>query len=89
MFSPAKHTIKFQATLYPSYGHMANKHVLPMISFLKTASGPHVFITSNGEDIRSSDWPANPIVAEPGFFKVPSVLPVCGCLQWNVSMLRL
>ena len=72
-----------QATLYPSNGHMANKHLLPMISSLKTASGPHVFITSNGEDIRSRDWPAKPIVAEPGFFGVPPLLPVCGCLHWN------
>ena len=87
MLSLAKHAIKFQATLCPSNGHMAKKLVahdkLPEDSVWSS----HVFITSNGEDIRSRDWPAKPIVAEPGFFGVPPLLPVCGCLHWNVSML--
>ena len=39
LLSLAKHAIKFQATLCPSNGHMAKKHLLPMISSLKTASG--------------------------------------------------
>jgi hypothetical protein len=86
MFSPARHMIILKQHCTPATVTW-QINTLPMISSLKTASGPHVFITSNGEDIRSRDWPAKPIVAEPGFFGVPPLLPVCGCLHWNVSML--
>ena len=61
MLSLAKHAIKFSSNIVPQQ-RSHGKETLVAHDKLPEDSvwSSHVFITSNGEDIRSRDWPAKP-----------------------------